>query len=218
MSIAVVKVAPVAAVCALLPAALEWLSPSERERHARFQRQARRDQYLAGHWLARQMIAARCGGSARDWVLQEQANRPPAIVGASETLKISLSHSGEWVACALSSAAIGIDLEQREPPRAALRRVAALLLAGDEAPSQLSDDQLLARWVAKEAWIKRFELSALPAQLAAISLIKADALSGNVRVQRYPAFYLSIATERAASVSIHAIDAGRCDEAWWCVS
>jgi 4'-phosphopantetheinyl transferase len=145
----------------------DWLTPGERTRAAILRAPSRHAQYLAGHWLLRQLLADAFGGDARDYALIERDNLPPALDGS--TLRLSLTHGGDWVAAACSTAPIGIDLEPRQP-RPALGRLQHLLLNAEEPPDSLDNDALLQRWVLKEALIKRDCGNALPQQLAALSL------------------------------------------------
>ncbi len=184
------RIARVAEVCATLPdGPSTWLSSSEQTRLQRLQIASRRDQYLSGHWLARCLLAEQHGGDARDWPLQERPNLPPAVIGHEDSAYLSLSHSHDWIACAVSNAPIGIDIEQRQPPREALHRFEHLLLAEGDVPGTLSSDELLQRWVAKEAWIKRHHGSALPEHLAAVRLRQATKETANVRVSSTQAFH-----------------------------
>ncbi len=128
-------------------------------------------------------------------MLQERPSLPPVAMGHETTTYLSLSHSGDWVACALSDQPIGIDIEQRQPPRDALLRFQPLLLAAGELPDTLSVDELLQRWVAKEAWIKRDHGSALPGYLAALKLRPAIGAEINVRLISTTAFHFGIAAD-----------------------
>ncbi len=188
------QVARIAEVLPRLPAETSaWLSPSELERLAGLRVPARRDQYLAGHWLAREQLAALAGGVATSWQLQERRSLPPAVLGHEAALHLSLSHSGDWIAAAVADTALGIDLEQRRP-RDALHRFEELLLAEGETPGTLDNDALLQRWVAKEAWIKREHGSALPEQLAAIRLHHAEPTTADIRLWSGTDVHLALAT------------------------
>jgi 4'-phosphopantetheinyl transferase len=159
-----------------------WLSPSEQTRLQRLQIASRRDQYLSGHWLVRCLLAEQYGGNPEDWLLQERPSLPPAVTGHEDDIHLSLSHSADWIACAISNAPIGIDIEQRQPPREALHRFEHLLLAEGDLPGTLNTDELLQRWVVKEAWIKRHHGSALPEHLAALKSRRVDPRQANVRL------------------------------------
>jgi 4'-phosphopantetheinyl transferase len=116
-------------------------------------------------------------------------------------LRLSISHSADWVAAAVADVPIGIDLEQR--PRALDACVEALLREPGEAPGSIDADALLQRWVAKEAWIKRDAGSALPARLERLRLAAAPCERADVRIDSHPAFHLAVAIDPACTVSIH---------------
>lgn len=196
MTPTLLRVARITEVLATFPGEPHsWLSPSEQARLQRLQVASRRNQYLSGHWLVRLLLAEQQGGDPRDWRLDDRPNLPPAVFGREDDLHLSLSHSVDWIACAVSTAPIGIDIEQRQPPRAALHRFEHLLLASGDLPATLSTDELLQRWVVKEAWIKRHHGSALPEHLAGLQLRRA--LAGNADVQLFdsPWVLLAIAAE-----------------------
>jgi len=191
---AVVMVASVDAVLAAAPIDHNWLSPSEAARVARLRVPARRQHYLAGHWLLRTLLADEFAAAPGDIQLLERDGLPPAVEGAD--LQLSLSHSGDWIAAAWSKTAIGIDLEQRGR-RPALGRFAQLLLAADDDPERIDDDGLLQRWVVKEALIKRAHGSALPEQLAALRLRRVSADHAHVELLSSTAFHLAISARQA---------------------
>jgi 4'-phosphopantetheinyl transferase len=190
-----------------------WLSASEWVRFERLNARQplsnRAQQYLSGHWLARLLLSAQFGAAPEHCQLEERLNLPPLVIAPyAETaqgigigtgqIALSISHSGGWIACAISDAAIGIDIEQRQP-RDGLLRFQELLLAVGETPNSLSLDELLQRWVAKEAWIKRHHGSALPEGLAAIELHPAGATTGNVTVVSTDGFHLAMTAESASA-------------------
>jgi len=176
----------------------DWLHASERDRLADLRAPLRRQQYLAGHWLARDLLARVHGGIALDWSLLERRDRAPEVnpptardSAAQDPIRLGLAHSGDWIAAAVGRHAFGIDIEQRGR-RLARAALAPLLLHSDESVDRIDDDALLARWVLKEAWIKRGQGSALPEQLRALRL-QANS-GGGLRLFRARAFHLAAAT------------------------
>ena len=170
-----------------------WLSESELSRLQRLKIANRRGQFLSGHWLVRCLLRQHFGKPANACQLIERTNLPPAVLGFDD-VQVSISHSGDWIAAAISNARIGIDLEQRRA-RAGLLRFQHLLLAQGEAPDSLDLDQLLQRWVAKEAWVKRHHGSALPEQLAELQLLPADPETANVQLFSTAAFHLAVTAQ-----------------------
>jgi 4'-phosphopantetheinyl transferase len=190
---AVLRLARVSDVLQRLPPSPQsWLSPSEAERLAMLRVEPRRSQYLAGHWLLREALAERDGGQATDWFLRDCRGQAPRVEPDQSSRRVSLSHSGEWIVAALADSPIGIDLEQRRARRALLQ-FDDLLRAIDDPPGALSEDTLLQRWVAKEAWIKRFGGSALPDQLRKLQLRRAPLECADVRLWTLDDLHLGLA-------------------------
>ena len=189
-----VRVARVECVLKDAPSAPDtWLSESELSRLQRLKIANRRGQFLSGHWLVRCLLRQHFAKTANACQLIERTNLPPAVLGFDD-VQVSISHSGDWIAAAISNARIGIDLEQRRA-RAGLLRFQHLLLAQGEAPDSLDLDQLLQRWVAKEAWVKRHHGSALPEQLAELQLLPADPENANVQLFSTAAFHLAVTAQ-----------------------
>lgn len=192
-----VAVARMDQVFASAPSAPDtWLSASELARAERLRVPARLQQYLAGHWLLRQLLAQHCGGAAQHWTLQEREHQPPE--SPESGLQLALSHSGDWIAAAIAPVPIGIDIEQR-CPRPALLKFAELLQDPGSTSGSLDQDQLLQRWVLKEALIKRDHGSALPEQLAAITLQR-GAAGNTLELLSSADYHLAIACSITAQI------------------
>ena len=98
------------------------LSASEARRFANFARPTRRRQFLLGRMLLRFAVADLTGLSASKLsVLELSPHKPPQLIfpdGQRLAPNFSLSHSGEWVACVISSeATLGLDIEVNKPNR-----------------------------------------------------------------------------------------------------
>lgn len=128
------------------PPALDWLHASEQRRLRSLQRAERARCFLAGRWLARQLLAAQCGRPAASLRLTIDADGRSA---ASDGLWLSISHSGAWVAAAVGPERLGLDLEW---PRAGRdwAGMAALIGLVDCATA----DDFYRHWVLSEAWLK----------------------------------------------------------------
>jgi 4'-phosphopantetheinyl transferase len=90
-----------------------WLDASERERLARFQRPARRSQFLVGRVLARLALGHVLGVEPSVIRLQDRPGSAPLLLSPlTPAAGFSISHSGRWVACAVSSGSkLGLDIE-----------------------------------------------------------------------------------------------------------
>ncbi|AXQ29282.1 hypothetical protein D0B54_11535 [Solimonas sp. K1W22B-7] len=192
-------------------AGLGFLSSSERRRHDSFTAAARRQQFVASRWLARELLAEHYGGQPLDWELSSEPNAPPAVAsGDYRHLKLGLSHSGGWVGCAVSEHPVGLDLETLTRPRKVMLIAATACNEAECAElSALPPDRQLAvfyrMWTLKEAWLKQRGLGldfslmrglhAQPAKGAASALtlessaaglcaaVTADAISGPLNLQ-----------------------------------
>ncbi|NML60001.1 4'-phosphopantetheinyl transferase superfamily protein [Massilia sp. RP-1-19] len=96
-----------------------WLSQSEERRFLAFGRAQRRNQFLMGRGLLRLALGELLGRPARSVVLEDVHGRAPRLVEPlSESIGFSISHSGDWVACAVGAATqLGLDIELRDTSR-----------------------------------------------------------------------------------------------------
>ncbi|WP_026127068.1 4'-phosphopantetheinyl transferase family protein [Nocardiopsis xinjiangensis] len=153
------------------------LDEGERTRNERFRLQADRDRHLLGRAMARLSLAQLSGcppefiafdlycpsceekeraGAARD----KSPHGKPHPIGAAQGWEFSVSHSGEWVALAVTDGApVGVDVERVAPARD-LDGLAGYTLADDEHRvwSVLDEPQrtgaFYGYWARKEALLK----------------------------------------------------------------
>lgn len=159
-----IRLAPLAAFDAL--AALRdpaWLHDDERRRLDAMASPLRRRQFLAGHWLLRELAAEHHGGDAAAWLLTRDDHGAPRLqapTGIDAVLHASISHSSDWVAVAIAGEAIGLDIETGAKPRD-LPSLAEFLFSPEECAAlvQVDDARRAAHfylhWTLKEAWGKR---------------------------------------------------------------
>lgn len=153
-------------LCALMPCGpATWLSATERSRLDTFTAPNRRRQFLAGRWLARQCLAQWCGGVWQDYALSARDDEPPLVQARpawmdDRPICMSLSHSADWLACALASHPVGVDVEDTTRPRDT-DALANMVLGASELAHQATmgpaerREQFFCRWTLKEAWIKQ---------------------------------------------------------------
>jgi 4'-phosphopantetheinyl transferase len=87
------------------------LDPAECGRLAGIRKALRRRQFLGGHWLVRKLACEGFGGSPTEWQWSCTAGGQPGLRREGRAISVSVSHSGEWIACAISSEPVGIDVE-----------------------------------------------------------------------------------------------------------
>jgi phosphopantetheinyl transferase len=139
-----------------------WMCRQERERLAAMRSSKRRDEFLAGHWLARRLAADCFGGSPHDYLLESEASGAPRLRSLRDDsgFNASLSHSGEWIAAALAPFAVGIDVESARKPRDLLALAATAFSPAElEALHGLGERErpgaFYRLWTAREAVGKR---------------------------------------------------------------
>lgn len=190
--IALVDIARTEDVLARIPEqASAWLSESEQARVSTLREDARRNHYLAGHWLVRELLSQAFAKPPSYWLLQERKSLAPKVIHGDREISISISHSGDWIAAAIADVAIGIDIEQR--PRQLDASIESLLLNTDEMTGSLDNDALLQRWVAKEACLKAVAGSALPGQLKHLQLVRAPLERADVQIHTHAKFHFALA-------------------------
>ncbi|WP_338765258.1 4-phosphopantetheinyl transferase [Massilia sp. METH4] len=94
-----------------------WLSATERARS--FTRPARRRQFIAARALLRIAIGEVLGAAPSEVELGGQSGRAPWLIAPAVPMPgLSVSHSGHWVACAVSTTtALGLDIEVEDAGR-----------------------------------------------------------------------------------------------------
>lgn len=94
--------------------------PSELERYQRFLRPQRQQQFVCGRRLLRQALSQLLSLPVSAFELQEQPQQAPKLISPELTTapEFSVSHSGNWVACAVSATArLGLDIELLDATR-----------------------------------------------------------------------------------------------------
>jgi len=148
---------PISAVA--LPISSAWLEASELARLDGLGSPARRLSFLAGRWQVRCLVAQRRG---TDPVGVALAINPQgrSRIPSEPNLHLAISHSGDWIACALADAPVGIDIE-RLRPRADVLALAATVHSPAQCaalaalPGEAQLQSFYRGWTLKEAWLKR---------------------------------------------------------------
>ncbi len=155
------------------------LSAPERDRLDRITSSKRRAEFLAGRLLLRRLLADTFGGSPFDWALSAPDGLPPTVLSPACAVHLALSHSGDWVAGALSATPAGLDLETPGRPRDTLTLARAVCTPHEVADLQALDGPardaaFRELWTLKEAWLKRRAEGASPGRLAEVATRRGD--------------------------------------------
>lgn len=138
-----------------------WLGAGELQRYQGFTRPLRQRQFLIGRVLLRQTLGALLGAPGEQIRLHERRDNAPLLAHPdSAHIGLSISHSGPWVACAVSAdCLLGLDIEVIDPARDVLALAqqafepAAIAWLAARAPSDKVRD-FYELWCAREARIK----------------------------------------------------------------
>lgn len=97
---------------------ISWLNPEELSRYHRFIRPQRQRQFLIGRSLLRLALGKLLGVTPARISLRERDGNAPVVNWPTPAPFFSISHSGAWVACAISRHfAVGLDIEVENPKR-----------------------------------------------------------------------------------------------------
>ena len=138
------------------------LDDSERRQCARFRQPERQARYACGRALLRLVLAERCAADPGTFRFEIDANRRPALTGASRALlpdlDFNLSSTSGLVACAVARRArVGVDIERpgRGPLDEALKARVASREERDWLDQSADPDRDFYRlWTLKEAVAK----------------------------------------------------------------
>ena len=137
-------------------------APDRQARADRFRHADDRKRCLCADMLARRMLAKAAGALSAD-ISFTQGNKGKPYTNVP--LQFSVSHSGDFVLCAVSEHPIGADVEQIKPFRAGMvaryftKAEADFVWGGSAAPDgNVTDRDVCARfyrvWTAKESYVK----------------------------------------------------------------
>lgn len=98
--------------------AITWLSDTERDRMKRFTKSRAQFKYLLGRALVRGQLAKHCNILPPQLQFAIADGGKPYLQDTPQNLYFNLSHSGQWLALAVSSLGpVGVDIEHPQKPR-----------------------------------------------------------------------------------------------------
>ncbi len=135
---------------------LEYVSEEKKERICWFSHQEGAQRTLLGDVLARYAICKRLGARNSDLVFGTNEYGKP-ILHEPNGIHFNISHSGNWVVCAVDDTTVGIDVETTKPIDL---RVAERFFSEDECislinqPEEMRLKYFFMLWTLKESYIK----------------------------------------------------------------
>ena len=217
-----VAVAPVAATAAIARGAGDgWLTDDERGRLAVMGSARRRAQFLAGHWLARTFAGRVLRIEVDGCTLVRADDGSPRlhVDGRASRWHVSLTHSGDFVACALAPAPVGVDLEM---PRAGrdLAGLAAFAFSPEEGarlaalPEATRSGEFHRLWSLKEARGKQIGEGLLPRRSRQLTAWPAVPGEAHAATDHVADGTLSVVCDRVVETVVEGLPAPA-SPAWW---
>jgi len=152
------------------------LTDAERERAARFRRDADRERFVIGRSTRRELLARHLGTDPATLAFEEGRHGKPHLPpDNSPGPHFNSSHSGRWVLHAIADIEVGVDVEEIRPEFADLDDFAWVLSDAERAfvlaaaPPQRAA-ALATVWVRKEAYVKALG-EGLSRSLSAIGIV-----------------------------------------------
>ncbi len=141
-----------------------WLDEYALARLNSFRSAQRRRQFIASRILLDELIINEFPEQKKiKWRFLKSLNKPKLQTNLPiSTIECSISHSGNWVAVALSSVPVGIDVEEIGLKRNFIKLAESLFSDVEFANFRESGDLetiFATNWVLKEAWIKKNAVS-----------------------------------------------------------
>lgn len=146
---------------AAMEAALNTLCPEERERHCRLRFEEDRRDFALAHDLLRCALSAydpRWNPATWEFV-RDASGKPQLVLEASAAISFNLSHTRGFVACAISSSRVGVDVE-RIDRQLAFKDIAERHFSAPEVAAMMSlplreqPTRFYELWTLKEALLK----------------------------------------------------------------
>jgi phosphopantetheinyl transferase len=143
----------------------------------------RQRQFIAGRALARRLICSLGDDQTVPMPIEVDAVGKP-FLPRWPALHLSISHSGDWIACAVANVPIGLDIERINPTRSTGDLIEQVCSKEEqslfESLSPDRRDRLFTElWTVKEAWLKRRGVSLDIGLMRDIRWKAAAATSGN---------------------------------------
>jgi len=196
-----------------------WMSPSECAVLSGISAVTRHRQFVAGHFLARRCLACVSGQPWETQVVESGPDGAPTVLSAPAPTSwhLSISHSGERVACAVAEQAVGVDVEVIRVDRDT--EGMALLCMGpreQRALQQLPAAERLrafyARWTLKEAWLKQ---SSQREALASMEFHRSDAACADALLVEAEEYMLAVVSRRLDTLTLDGLPHDRLAVSTW---
>ena len=164
----------------------DLMSEEKREKVKRLKKDRDKKLSVCGEMLAKRAISELTGKNAEEIVFEIKKSGKPFCQNAD--IEFSISHSGEYVVCAVSTHRVGIDIQIVTP----YNDKTAKKVCSEEEIKKIEESSDKARefikiWTKKEAVLKRDEKSIFSSD------IKTCLLDENIKTIEFKDYFVSIA-------------------------
>ncbi|WP_139488704.1 4'-phosphopantetheinyl transferase family protein [Brevibacillus dissolubilis] len=138
---------------------ISLVPPEKQAKLGRYRRYEDAQRSLAAELLIRTIIARKLNLTNNEIRFAYNDQEKPSLIGADD-FYFNLSHSGEWVVCAIDSQTIGIDVEVIKPNKRNMLAIAQRFFSPAEVaellalPEELRHSRFFDYWSLKESYIK----------------------------------------------------------------
>ncbi len=205
---------------------LNWLSEAERARYHSIKSVPRKEQYLAGHYSIRRLASGMFQCSTSNWDYQQAASNIRFLRSASPEfpdLHVSISHSGNWLAAAVSPSPIGIDIEGYGKSRNWLAIARHIFSESEIAHLEACGPEELEQcfylyWTMKESSAKQYGLGLKKQdtrRLRPVALVETEKETGDIlHSWQCPEYVLSVSLDEKLNIEIDGLQAHAHHRIW----
>jgi phosphopantetheinyl transferase len=202
-----------------------WLSDPEQSRYVTMTAPRRKAQFVAGRWWARQCLASAFGGDWQDYVLSAPEGAAPTVqqapphAVAAQGIHLSLSHSADWLVCAVALHPVGVDVEDSTRQRD-VDALGEQIYGRDERlliqamSAQERRHNFFALWTLKEAWIKQMPGRA---DMRAVQFLPGGLEPAQAVVLRAAAFTVAVVSTELSNLNLYGPELSCLQIDSWCI-
>ncbi len=202
---------------------LYWLSDGELARYESITSSNRKLQFLSGHYLIRRMASRVFHNLPHDWTYYQDAEnlrRLKCNADSRQEVFVSISHSGDYISAAISSAPIGIDIETFSKQRDFIAIASHVFSAAEISFLKSCNAEDLKRnfylhWTLKESAAKQYGVGLkFEVSRAQSPVLVSEGEHANVQSWQCPDYVIALASEVAMNIETQGLPDNARHQSW----